>query len=277
MSRTLAEALRDALATRYPDAPQVTEPNDALLQMACRGSCRAFAQTPVPLGTLQMLAAAALAAPTKSDLQQRDVIIVQEPATRSAIANLVGEQAWVQGAPSLLVFCGNNRRQRVLHRLNDIPFANDHIDALFNAIGDAAIALGAFVTAAEAIGLGTCPISAVRNEARAISDLLNLPAHVFPFAGLAVGHPVASPEIAKRLPLKLTCHIDRYTEDDLEAQILSYDGDRAETQPYANQRFPETFGHSAAYTWSMDKARQYSKPERADFGAYLRAQNFRFD
>jgi len=34
---------------------------------------------------------------------------------------------------------------------------------------------------------------------------------------------------------------------------------------------------AAEYGWSEDKARQYSKPERADFGAFVRAKGFRLD
>jgi nitroreductase/FMN reductase [NAD(P)H] len=64
--------------------------------------------------------------------------------------------------PNLLLFCGNNRRQRRIHTLRDRHFANDHLDAFFNAAVDAAIALSAFVIAAEAEGLGVCPVSAVR-------------------------------------------------------------------------------------------------------------------
>lgn len=68
----------------------------------------------------------------------------------------------------IVVFCGNNRRQRLLHAWHGVPFANDHLDAFFNATADADTALGAFVTAAEALGLGCCPISAVRNTARGV-------------------------------------------------------------------------------------------------------------
>ncbi len=34
---------------------------------------------------------------------------------------------------------------------------------------------------------------------------------------------------------------------------------------------------AAPYTWSEDKARQYSKPERANFGAFIRAKGFRLN
>ena len=40
---------------------------------------------------------------------------------------------------------------------------------------DAGIAMTSLILAAEAYGLGCCPISAIRNEAAKISDLLGLP------------------------------------------------------------------------------------------------------
>ncbi len=272
--------IQTLLAARFSDAPAVAadeDKQDLLQTMAGRGSCRAFRDEPVEADTLDMLCAIALSSPTKSDLQQRDIILLHDPEVRQHLASLVGGQAWVGEAPMLAVFCGNNRRQRLLHEWQGVPFANDHLDALFNATADAAIALGAFVTAAEVVGLGCCPISAVRNQAHAVSDLLGLPAHVFPFAGLAIGHPRAPAPVAKRLPLHVTRHIDRYGEDTLRQAVQTYDSDRAKSQPYAAQRFTETFGESTAYSWSTDKVRQYSQPERADFGAYIRKQGFCLD
>ena len=273
-------SLQHIFAQRFRDAPAMggQETQSALLHsMAARGSCRSFLDTPVPDAVTEILCAAALASPTKSDLQQRDIVLLRSAETRAQLADLVAGQKWVADAPMIAVFCGNNRRQRLLHDWKEIPFANDHLDAFFNAVGDAAIALGAFVTAAEALGLGCCPISAVRNEAAAVSTLLHLPKYVFPFAGLAFGYPAQSPVISKRLPLGTTCHIDRFHDDGLYEDVAHYDADRAETQPYDRQRFTGIFGQSTSYTWSDDKVRQYSAPERSAFGHYVRAQGFNLD
>lgn len=270
LTQILAERYRDA-----PDCPDDVAGNVALHGMAARGSCRAFADAPVPAALLDTLCAVALAAPTKSDLQQRDIVLVTSEVLRAQISALVSGQAWVAGAPMLAIFCGNNRRQRLLHDWQDVPFANDHLDAFFNASVDAGIALGAFVTAAEAVGLGCCPISAVRNEAAAVSALLGLPDHVFPVAGLAIGYPAQTAAVSKRLPLSVTVHRDRYTEPGLRAAVAEYDVAREAAQPYASQRFTEQFGQSDSYGWSQDKVRQYSQPERAEFGAFIRAKGFK--
>jgi len=269
--------LCDTLAARFRDAPDVPDfvaENPVLQAMAARGSCRAFTDAPVPEELLETLCAVALASPTKSDLQQRDIVLVSAAPLRAQISALVAGQAWVAGAPMLAIFCGNNRRQRLLHDWQGVAFANDHLDAFFNATADAAIALGAFVAAAEATGLGCCPISAVRNEAAAVSKLLGLPDHVFPFAGLAIGYPAEPALVAKRLPLGVTVHRDRYAETELRAAVQAYDAEREAAQPYASQRFTAQFGQSDSYGWSLDKVRQYSQPERADFGAFVRKKGF---
>jgi len=228
---------------------------DALARQATRRSHRRFTARPVDAPLLRLLSAIALCAPTKSDLQQRDIIIVEDAEQRHRVLELVPDNDWARSAPALLVFCGNNRRQRQLHAWRGRPFANDHLDAVFNAAVDAGIALAAFVVAAEAMGLGCCPISAIRNHARPVSDTL---------AGT----------MSLRLPLSVSVHRDRFAEDDVQARIEAYDRRRAAVQPYARQRYAEAYGTAQEYGWSEDKARQYSKPERADFGAFLRMKGF---
>lgn len=269
---------RSPLVERYgADAASLEkQPRYLKLQtMLSRGSCRSFEARPVDFDLIRLLCATALASPTKSDLQQRDIIVLRDASLKSEIAQLVGAQAWVAEAPCLLVFCGNNLRQRHLHDLRGHPFVNDHLDAFFNAAVDAGIALSAFVTAAEAAGLGCCPISALRNEAQQVSDLLNLPPFVFPVAGLGVGYPAhAEVKISPRLSLGATVHFDHYDAGKIDDQIAAYDERRNSQMSYSNQRAPEVFGVSKTYGWSEDKARQYAEPERKDFGAFIRSKGF---
>lgn len=251
---------------------------DRLAAMAGRGSHRRFTDAPVPSALVDLLCAVALSSPTKSDLQQRDIVIVRDPGVRAQIDSLLAGQAWVAGAPVFLVFCGNNRRQRLLHEMRARPFVNDHLDAFFNAAVDAGIALSAFVTAAEAAGLGCCPVSAIRNRSADVARLLALPEHVFPVAGLGLGWPALPTEIAMRLPTRVTVHVDRYDETGVAGEIEVYDRRREAAQPYGAARLAERYGDDrTGYGWSEDKARQYSVPERADFGAFVRAHGFKLD
>ena len=150
---------------------------------------------------------------------------------------------------------------------------NNHLDAAFNSAVDAGIALSAFVSAAERIGLGTCPLSVLRNQAQRVSDLLALPQRVVPVAGLTVGWPARAPRISPRLSLAATVHEDRFASD-MEAGIREYDARRPSP---LRQREPGRFGEKSDYGWSDDKARQYADPQREDWGAFMRSKGFCLD
>jgi nitroreductase/FMN reductase [NAD(P)H] len=270
------DTLSDVFRHRFGDGVASIDPAAASslhLGLARRGVVRRFTDAPVADALIETLCALALSSPTKSDLQQRDILIVEDRAVRARINDLLADQDWIRTAPRFLIFLGNNRRQRQVHQWTGIPFANDHLDAFFNAAVDAGIALSAFVIAAEAAGLGCCPVSVIRNHAEEISRLLALPDHVFPVAGLGLGWPQAQAYVSARLPLAATVHRDRYTDCTRET-VTAYDRRRNGIFPYRQQRNVTRFGTSPTYGWSEDKARQYAEPERADFGAFVRRKGF---
>lgn len=268
----------DALAYRFgdvaPAAPEVVAASPFAQLLAARRSHRNFKLDTIDPQLVRALCALALCSPSKSDLQQRDIIIIQDPDQQARLKELIPGNNWIDSTPAFLVFCANNRRQRQLHEWRDRPFPNDHLDAFFNATLDAGIALSAFVLAAESVGLGCCPVSAIRNEAEKVSELLALPDHVFPVAGLGLGWPVEEGAISLRLPLETTVHTDRFDDANSRDSIKTYDRRRATHQPIARQKFVEDFGEVEDYGWSEDKARQYSRPERVRFGDFIRAKGF---
>src|SRR3954469_2235877 len=203
--------IQTALAERFgEEIPAAgTRGLSELATMAEHRSYRKYTADPVDPALLRLLFACALSAPSKSDLQQADIVQVADPTLRATIADLLPDNPWVREAPVFLVICGNNRRIRQISDLRGRPFANDHLDAFMNAAVDAGIVLSTFVRAALAVGIGCCPISAVRNHAAIISDVLGLPDWVFPLAGLCVGYPAAEGQISPRLPLDVTVHVDR--------------------------------------------------------------------
>lgn len=274
---TPAARIAAALHTRFGCQYGVseTQPGIAeLAQIAEHRSVRRYARTSVAPELLRLLFACAFSAPTKSDLQQADIIHVADAGKRQRIVATIPDMKWILDAPVFLVFCGNNRRIRRIGDWRGKPFANEHLDHFMNAAVDAGIVMMNFIRAAEAAGLGTCPISAIRNAAAANSRELGLPEGVFPVAGLCVGYPETPGHISPRLPLEVTVHTDRYDESRLREQIDTYDRRRHHNHPYAKQRRTAQFGESEFYGWSEDKARQYAAPERADFGAYIRSQGF---
>jgi nitroreductase/FMN reductase [NAD(P)H] len=276
-SRSPAQSLESALAERFgaefaaaPALPGLEE----LARMAEHRSHRKFREEPVAPALMRLLCACALSAPSKSDLQQADIVHVADRAKVQAIADGIPDMPWIARAPVFLVFCGNNRRLRQMSEWRGKPFVNEHLDHFMNAAVDAGLVMMSFIRAAEAAGLGACPISAVRNRSAEVSQLLGLPDGVFPVAGLCVGYPAEPGRISARLPLEVTVHVDRYDESGLGAQIDAYDRRRHALQPYRRQRHGDRYANVDFYGWSEDKVRQYSVPERADFGAFIRGKGF---
>ena len=239
------EALKQTFLCRFGETlevPQGQVGTRILLGLGQHRSHRRYARRPVEATLLRLLCACALSAPSKSDLQQADILNVTEPALREALAALLPSMPWVREAPVFLVFLANGRRIREIATLRDKPFANDHLDSFFNPVVDAGIVLGQFLVAAEAAGLGCCPISVIRNHASEVSRLLSLPDLVIPVAGLCLGYPADEGEISPRLPLSLTLHQNRFDDGNLAAEVAAYDRRRERLQPPQEQRAIDRFG-----------------------------------
>lgn len=272
-----AGRLEKALAERFgarlgadPALPGL----DELARMASHRTHRKYSSRAVEPALLRLLFACALSAPSKSDLQQADIVHVTDRAKVKAVADGISDMPWIADAPVFLVFLANHRRLRLVSEWRGKTFANDHLDHFLNAAVDAAIVMTSFIRAAEAVGLGACPVSHVRNHSHELSRMLALPDWVFPVAGLCVGYPAEAGRISPRLPLEVTVHVDRYDESGIREKIDAYDRRRHATQPYRKQRYADRYESADFYGWSEDKARQYSVSERADFGAFIRSKRF---
>jgi len=274
-------SLPELLEERFGQSIEIHEdaqPGLPFLEMlAAHRVHRKYADREVPRELIELLCACALSAPSKSDLQQRDIIIVEDPSTRRSIAERLPHMPWAGEAPAFVVFCINGRRLPAISSWRQKPFPNDHFDLLFNGIGDAAIALSWFLIAAESVGLSGCPISELRNFSNDVSEWLGLPDRVIPFAGFCLGWPAEEGQISPRLPLDVTVHSDRFSEAGLRGRIDGYDRRREQLQPFAEQKDVGRWGTLPEYGWSEQKARQYAVPQRTDFGAFVRAKGFNLD
>ncbi|MFZ3237010.1 MAG: nitroreductase family protein [Stellaceae bacterium] len=269
------QARFDAPLRLGDDVPDVA----ALHRMLLRRTHRQYAPRPVPEGLVALLTAAALSASSKSDFQQASIIRVLDPDKRAALAALIPAMPWIGAAPLFFVFCGDARRLERIGELRGHPEPNGRLEGFFNAAVDAALAMQTFILAAEATGLGCCPISVIRNHAEAAGEILGLPEKVFPVAGLCVGWPAREGHMSLRLPPAVTLHRDHYDDAALAELVDAYDKarDRRHRLPREEQRNPARFGYTDFYGWSEDKARQAAQPEGGGFAPWLRRRGFSFD
>ena len=257
------------------DLPDIEVP-DAIAQLLDRRVVRRYTDQPVPDSLLDALLAAAQSAPAKSDLQQYSVVVMRDRERIKQIADWIGTMDWIATAPVFLVWCGDMRRGQRLCDMHGMPHANNNLDTFLNTAVDCSLAMAAFMAAADAVGLGTCPISYVRSHIERVSPLLGLPAGVYPVAGLSVGWPVFRRPVSMRLPPSVVVHRERYDDSALPAGIAAYDERRRAREPVAagslknNDVYPPRDGVG----WSENVARQLSVPERFGFAAYLRTKGF---
>src|SRR5262245_24543262 len=134
-ARFIEKALLERFGEHIPVNPE-TAGLPELERIATWRSQRRYASHEIDAGLLRFLCACALSAPSKSDLQQADIVIVHDKAVRKGIAATIPDMPWIEGAAVFLVFVANGERLPLVAKIRDKPFPNDHLDAFFNATVD---------------------------------------------------------------------------------------------------------------------------------------------
>ena len=245
---------------------------DLLKTIISRSSVRKFSDKPIPKELLTILLTAAQSAPSKSNLQQYSILIMQDETIKMKVADLIGNTKWALSAPVFLLFLADIRRNINVTNNKGYDHKNNNVDTFMNAVIDSALSMQSLICAAEASGLGVCPISMIRNIIDEIKNICQLPKGVFPIAGLALGWPDEKAPISIRMPQEIMIHNDYYNEDNLTKKINDYDERVFKVSPILEkkQRHVDIYGVAKKGTWSENIARQLSLPERNNFKAWLK-------
>ena len=256
-------------------ADEVAE-NTFIQSVLTRRSVRRYQERMPSEGVIDVLTAAALSASSKSDNQQVSILRLADPRKRARLSEHFPQMPWIGLAPVFFVFLGDARRLQRIGALRGKPVDNTRLEGFFNASVDAALALQTMILAAEALGLGACPISVLRNKPEAVAEIMALPDLVFPVAGLCLGYPESEGHISLRLPRQLTVHLDTYDDKNLPVAIDDYDQRRHQRHPIASgqQRAVAAYGTAPFYGWSEDKALHVAEAEGSAFPIYLKSHGF---
>jgi len=251
----------------------MTTPTIELLHR--HSSVRTFTADPVPPELIEAIVAAAQRASSSSNLQVVSVVAVTETAKRARLSEICGQEHVVK-APVVLVWCADLRRLDRVCALRGYTQVTDYVENFLICVLDAGIGAQNGVVAAESLGLGICYLGSVRNDMKAVIDLLGLPRLVFPVVGMAVGWPAASQAVRPRLPVSAVLHWNAYDPQHRDAALHEYDRTMIATGIYEGRQVPvpDKPGVLDEYGWLEHSARRVAQAARIDLRDVLRRQGF---
>lgn len=163
--------------------------NEILQALAARKSVRVFTGEPVTPEERAAILEAAFQAPTAGCQQLYTILDITDPALRHTLAELCDHQPFIEKAALCLVFLADCRRWPLAYRAAGMQPRDPGAGDLLLAVADACIAAQNAVTAAESLGIGSCYIGDVLENAELMRQALALPSHVVPACMLVFGRP----------------------------------------------------------------------------------------
>lgn len=214
-------------SARYGDDDVILDVrHDVIDLLLTHRSVRRFAAGRVSEEQVRALVAAAQSAPTSSNLQPWSVIAVRDQERKDRLSRLAARQGFVAECSVLLVWVADlGRANRLAARHDTQVAATSYLESTLIAFIDTALAAQNAVVAAEALGLGTTFVGALRNRPDEVAAELGLPDHTVAAFGLAVGvpDPTEAADVKPRLPQSAVLHHERYDAEHADAGIPAYD------------------------------------------------------
>lgn len=173
--------------------------NEILRALSARKSVRVFTDEPVTAEERAAILQAAFQAPTAGNQQLYTILDITDPALKAKLADLCDHQPFIAKAPLCLVFLADCRRWPRAYRAAGVEAPRDPGPGdLLLAMADSCIAAQNAVTAAESLGIGSCYIGDVLENAEAMGEALHLPAYVVPACMLVFGRPTQQQKDRKK-------------------------------------------------------------------------------
>lgn len=200
-----------------------------------RKSVRVFTGETISKEDKELILTAATQAPTAGNQQLYTIIDVTDQNLKDRLAVTCDNQPFIAQADMVLVFVADC--QKWYEGFKDTgaqprqPGAGD----LMLAVTDTAIAAQNAVVAAESLGIGSCYIGDIMENAEIHKEILNLPEYTFPAVMLVFGYPTQQQkerEKPKRVELSHVVHENSYRAVDAEerkemwknkAGVMSYE------------------------------------------------------
>lgn len=163
--------------------------NETVNGLLERKSVRAFTGESISEENVRLILEAAVNAPTAGNQQMYTILNITDGKLKEQLSVSCDRQPFIAKAELVLIFCADCKKWH--DGFLDCgcsprkPGAGD----LLLAVSDACIAAQNAVTAAWALGIGSCYIGDILENCEYHRALLHLPAYVFPAAMVVFGYP----------------------------------------------------------------------------------------
>lgn len=244
--------------------------NDIIAQIIDHRSVRSFKDQELTKEEIHTIVKAAQAASTSSLLQAYTILGITDKEKKAKLAELAGNQSYVEHNGHLFVFCSDAHRLEIASQMEGVDLG-DTLSSTENfmiTVIDAALAAQNASIAAESMGLGICYIGGLRNNLYEVSKLLSIPKHVIPLFGLVVGHPAQMVDKKPRLPMELVYHENGYQTNAVETrkQLEQYNA-------IISTYYQERTNGKRADRWTSQIAQMLTQKSRAYMKEYVQSKD----
>jgi len=232
---------------------------------------RDFSPETIPDEILSSILNASRRSPTGSNLQAYSIVVVKNPETKKKLAVLSGNQKHVEDCPVFLAFCADISRIEIAAEVNNRKLAKG-LELTVVATIDAALVGMSANTAAESYGLGVVMIGGIRNDPKAVAELLNLPKGAYVVYGMCIGYPKDGklPAQKPRMAEGLIIHNEVYDASNAKKLVQDYDQELA-------AHYKKMGTNQAEKAWSEPVSKKLSSARRPDLKKDLELLGFVLD
>jgi nitroreductase len=195
--------------------------NPTLELIMHRRSIREYDPTPLTREEKDTILSAAMRAPTAGAMMLYTILEIEEQALKEMLVDTCDHQPFIAKAPYVLLFLADYQRWMDMYEYagcvgkaaelgisRRTPAEGDLVLALMDAL----IAAQTAAIAAESLGIGSCYIGDITENAEAHRKMFSLPRYTFPAALLCLGMPVSkrNKQLVPRFERKFIVHQNRY-------------------------------------------------------------------
>ncbi|WP_112180692.1 MULTISPECIES: oxygen-insensitive NADPH nitroreductase [Paraliobacillus] len=244
--------------------------NETLETLLNHRSIRSFKDKTLTQEELDIILEAASYASTSSYLMAYSIIGVTDQDKKAQLAS-ISNQPYIEKNGHFLLFCADfhrHIRNTSAEEYENMRVNLENTEHFLVATIDATLAAQNAAIAAESMGLGICYIGSIRNDIDKVDALFQLPEHVVPLFGMAIGYPDAQPDQKPRLAKPAFYFENQYISTNDEANYLQKFDEKI--SDYYQNRTTNQRNDS----WTDQMKHALSTPKRARISTYVKEKGF---